>query len=86
MKDKKDNFIEDMLKCSKSGHYSSMRLISTVGSLTILFCIVWLTIKDTQALSETIMSFGIILGFLVGGKTIQSKFENKEEKKESNDN
>ncbi|MDA0073464.1 hypothetical protein OFT50_15490 [Brachyspira hyodysenteriae] len=23
------------------------------------------------------MSFGIILGFLVGGKTIQSKFENK---------
>ncbi|MDA0096341.1 hypothetical protein OFR75_15105 [Brachyspira hyodysenteriae] len=25
------------------------------------------------------MSFGIILGFLVGGKTIQSKFENKGE-------
>ncbi|MCZ9852156.1 hypothetical protein [Brachyspira hyodysenteriae] len=32
-------FIKDLISCSKTGHLSSMRLISLLGSATMLVCI-----------------------------------------------
>jgi hypothetical protein len=56
-----------------SGQLSNMRFNSTVVSLTICFCLVWLTVVLKLNLAD---AFCWLLGIAMTGKVAQRKFEN----------
>ncbi|WP_288550153.1 hypothetical protein [uncultured Brachyspira sp.] len=68
-------YIKELLTCSKTNTLSSMRLISLIGSLVLLFCITWCIITKDEKREE--LSFCLIGGLLGmnGFKTLQTKFE-----------
>ncbi|PPS21072.1 hypothetical protein N4239_04835 [Brachyspira hyodysenteriae] len=71
-------FIKDLLLCSKTGHLSSMRLISLLGSAVMLVCIAFLVFSKDVRLGEALpFLMGGLLG-LAGFKSYQSKFEGKD--------
>ena len=72
------NVLKDLLLCSKTGHLSSMRLISLLGSAVILVCIVFLVFsKDARLVEALPFLMGGLLG-LAGFKSYQAKFEGKD--------
>ncbi|MDA0070470.1 hypothetical protein OFR98_14290 [Brachyspira hyodysenteriae] len=54
------NTFKDLISCSKTGHLSSMRLISLLGSAVMLVCIAFLVFSKDVRLGEA-------LPFLMGG-------------------
>lgn len=67
------NDFKALITCGKTGTLSSMRFINLIGSMVLLFCVVWSVINnmDTEKVMWLIIGFGAING----AKTIQSKFE-----------
>ena len=75
------NTFKDLISCSKTsktGHLSSMRLISLLGSAVMLVCIAFLVFSKDARLGEALpFLMGGLLG-LAGFKSYQSKFEGKD--------
>lgn len=71
------NAIKDLISSSKTGHLSSMRFISLIGSLVMLVCISYMVFSKDERLIEALpFLIGALLG-LAGFKSYQSKFESK---------
>ncbi len=67
--------ILELLTSSKTNSLSSMRLITLLGSVSIIICIIFMTFSKDDRLVETLPYFiGGLITF-TGGKAIQSKFE-----------
>lgn len=65
----------DLITCSKTGHLSSMRFISIIGSLVMMVCISFLVFSKDERLIEALpYLIGGLIG-LAGFKSYQTKFE-----------
>lgn len=69
------NCFKDLISSSKTGHLSSMRLISLLGSAVMLVCVSFLVFSKDERFIEALPFFiGGLLG-LAGFKSYQAKFE-----------